>query len=182
MTFSKKMLGGFVHVATLNFLKAFLLDYFKKNIREIVDLLLIKGKWANNQPSQTVSEAYHQLLKISDAITSFDEALSEDGELGRKMKNVMAKADRDKKAITNLRTLLQEINDNAGTMLSDAVQHFVAIARILKLVYDDCGKAHPEQIINWRELKSMTDKDVRALVASVYRQIYNFVQLIQGYR
>jgi hypothetical protein len=182
MSFAKKMLGGFVHVQTLNFLKAFLLDYFKKNIREIVDLLLIKGKWGDNQPSQTVSEAYHQLLKISEAVTRFDESLGEDGELGRKVKAVMSKADRDKKAITNLRAVLQEVNDEAGTMLTEAVGHFVSIAKILKLVYDDCGKAHPELIINWRELKSLTDKDIRALVASVYKQIYNFVQLIQSYR
>jgi hypothetical protein len=182
MAFSKKMLGGFVHVAALNYLKAFLLDYFKKNIREIVDLLLIKGKWSNNQPSQTVSESYHQLLKISEAISRFDEALGEDGELGHKIKNVALKADRDKKAITNLRTLLQEINDQAGTMIGEAVQNFVAIAKILKLVYEDYGKTHPELLINWRELKSSTDKDIRTLVASVYKQIYNFVQLIQYYK
>ncbi len=182
MTFSKKMLGGFIHVNTLNYLKAFLLDYFKKNIREIVDLLLIKGKWVNNQPSQAISEAYHQLLKISEAISKFDEALAEDGELGHKMKNVVIKADRDKKAIANLRTLLQEINEQAGAMIAEAVQHFVAIAKILKLVYEDCGKQHAELIINWRELRSTTDKDIRTLVAGVYKQIYNFVQLIQFYK
>ncbi len=181
-TFSKKMLGGFVHVTALNYLKAFLLDYFKKNIREIVDLLLIKGKWSNNQPSQTISESYHQLLKVSEAISRFDEALGEDGELGHKMKNTVVKADRDKKAITNLRTLLQEINDQAGAMIGEAVQNFVAIAKILKLAYEDYGKTHPELIINWRELKSSTDKDIRNLIASVYKQIYNFVQLIQYYK
>jgi hypothetical protein len=176
------MLGGFVHVTALNYLKAFLLDYFKKNIREIVDLLLIKGKWANNQPSQTVSESYHQLLKISESISRFDESLGEDGELGHKIANFAVKADRDKKAITNLRTLLKEINDQAGTMISEAVQNLVAIAKILKLIYEDYGKAHPELIINWRELKPSTDKDIRTLVASVYKQIYNFVQLIQYYK
>jgi hypothetical protein len=179
MTFSKKMLGGFTHVTTLNYLKAFLLDYFKKNIREIVDLLLIKGKWADHSPSQTVSEAYHQLLKISESISRFDEALAEDGELGHKMRAVVVRADRDKKAIVNLRTLLQEINDQAGAMIGEATQHFVSIARILKMVFEDYGKTHPELIINWRELKSMTDKDMRTLVAGVYKQIYSFVQLLQ---
>jgi hypothetical protein len=67
-------------------------------------------------------------------------------------------------------------------MIADAVQNFVAIARILKLVYEDYGKAHPELIINWRELKGTTDKDIRTLVATVYKQIYNFVQLLQFYK
>ena len=98
------------------------------------------------------------------------------------MKNVAVKADRDKKAITNLRALLQEINDQAWNMISEAVQNFVAIGKILKLVYEDCGRPHAELIINWRELRSLTDKDIRNLVASVYKQIYNFVQLIQFYK
>ncbi len=92
----------------------------------------------------------------------------------------MIRADRDKKAITNLRALLQEINDEAGAMLTESVRHFVAIAKVLKMVHEDCGRAHPELIVNWRDLKP--DRDLRGMVGGVYRQIYNFVQLIQGYR
>ncbi|RPJ04890.1 MAG: hypothetical protein EHM28_13205, partial [Spirochaetaceae bacterium] len=45
--FAKKMLGGFIFVQPLNYLKAFLLDYLKKDIRQIIDLFLIKGKWSS---------------------------------------------------------------------------------------------------------------------------------------
>jgi hypothetical protein len=49
---------------------------------------------------------------------------------------------------------------------------------VLKLALDDYAKAPAELIINWRELKAGTDKDIRALIVGVYKQIYYFVQLM----
>lgn len=182
MAFSKKMLGGFLYIAALNYLKAFLLDYLKKDIRDIVDMLLVKGKWSVNQPSQQLSEAYHQLLKTSEALTQFDESLADDGDWGRKMKSILIKADRDKKAFQTLHALLDEINDQAKGMIAESSAHFVAIAKVLKLALDDYVKAPPELIINWRELKATTDKDIKALIVGVYKRIYNFVQLMSFYK
>ena len=180
--FAQKMMGGFLHVTALNYLRAFLVDYLPKSIREVVDLLIIKGKWATNTPSQQMSEAFHQLLKVSELISRFDADLAEDGEFGLKLKTLALKADRDKSAIVQLRGALRQINDEARTMIGDSSQHFVAIARVLKLVHEDIGKPNPSSLVNWRELKPSGDRDLRALIAGVYKKIYNFVQLMQMYR
>ena len=180
--FAQKMLGGFLHVTALNYLRAFLVDYLPKSIREVVDLLIIKGKWATNTPSQQMSEAFHQLLKVSEMISRFDADLAEDGEFGLKLKTLALKADRDKTAIIQLRGALRQINDEAHTMLVDSSQHFVAVARVLKLAHEDIGKPNPSSLVNWRELKPSGDRDLRALIAGVYKKIYNFVQLMQMYR
>jgi hypothetical protein len=180
--YTQKMLGGFLYVAALNYLRAFLVDYLPKSIREVVDLLIIKGKWTNNAPSQQMSEAFHQLLKVAETIAMFDTDLGEDGEYGRRLKTIALRAERDRKALVQLRQTLQQINDEARTMLADAVQHFVAIARVLKLAHEDVGKPNPQYLVNWRELKPVSDKDLRALIAGVYKKIYNFVLLIQMYK
>jgi hypothetical protein len=180
--YAQKMLGGFLYVAALNYLRAFLVDYLPKSIREVVDLLIVKGKWANNQPSQQMSEAFHQLLKVSETIARFDVDLAEDGELGRRLKTIAMRADRDRKALVQLRMALQQVNDQARTMLGDSVQHFVAIARVLKLAHEDIGKPNPDFLVNWKELRPAVDKDLRALIAAVYRKIYSFVQLMQMYK
>jgi hypothetical protein len=180
--FAQKMMGGFLHVTALNYLRAFLVDYLPKSIREVVDLLIIKGKWANNTPSQQMSEAFHQLLKVSEMISRFDADLAEDGEMGLKLKTMALRADRDKQAIIQLRGALRQINDEAYTMLGDSSQHFVAVARVLKLAYEDIGKPNPSSLVNWRELKPSGDRDLRALIAGVYKKIYSFVQLMQMYR
>jgi hypothetical protein len=180
--YAQKMLGGFLYVTALNYLRAFLDDYLSKSIREVVDLLIVKGKWADNQPSQQMSEAYHQLLKVSETIAHFDADLAEDGERGRRLKTIAMRADRDRKALVQLRMALQQVNDEARTMLGDSLQYFVAVARVLKLAHEDIGKINPSYLVNWKELKPASDKDLRTLIAAVYKKIYNFVQLMQMYR
>ena len=180
--YAQKMLGGFIYVQALSYLRAFLTDYLPKNIRELVDLLIIKGKWANNLPSQQMSEAFHQLLSISETIGRFDTDLAEDGELGRRLKTIALRADRDRKALLQLRTALQQVNDEARTMIGDALTHFISVARVLKLAYEDIGKPNPSYLVNWKELKPASDKDLRSVIAAVYKKIYNFVQLLQMYK
>jgi hypothetical protein len=180
--FAQKMLGGFLYVSALNYLRAFLVQYLPGSIREVVDLLIIKGKWANPQPSNQMSEAFHQLLSVAEKIAQFDVDLAEDGELGRRLKNFALRAERDRKAIVQLRMALQQINDEARTMIGDSVQHFVSIARVLKLAHEDSGKLNPSFLVNWKELKPSSDKELRVVIAAAYKKIYNFVQLMQMYK
>ncbi len=180
--FSQKLLGGFMYVAALNYLRAFLTDYLPTSIREVVDLLLIKGKWMNKETSQEMSEAFHQLLKGSETIALFDADLAEDGETGRRLRTIVMRTERDRKAIVQLRLTLRQINDEAHTMIGDSVQHLVAIARVLKVAHEDVVRPNPSLLINWKDLKPTMDRDIRGLIAAVYKKIYNFVQLMQMYR
>jgi hypothetical protein len=180
--FAQKMLGGFLYVTALNYLRAFLVEYLPRSIREVVDLLLIRGKWANTQPSNQMSEAYHQLLAVAEKINRFDIDLAEDGELGRRLKTIALKADRDRKALVQLRMSLQQVNDEARLMIGDSVQHFVSVARVLKLAHEDVGKPNPAFLTNWKELKPSSDKELKVVIAAAYKKIYNFVQLMQMYK
>lgn len=180
--FAQKMMGGFLYVTALSYLRAFLTDYLPKSIREVVDLLIIKGKWVNNAPSQQLSEAFHQLLKVSETISRFDAGLAEDEERGRKLKTFALRADRDKQAVIQLRGALRQVNDEARTMIGDSTEYFVEVARMLKLAHEDVGKPNPSNLMNWKELKPSGDRDLRSLIAGVYKKIYYFVQLMQMYR
>jgi hypothetical protein len=180
--FTQKMMGGYLHVTALAYLRAFLADYLPRSVREVVDILLIKGKWINNAPSQQMSEAFHQLLKVSENIARFDGDLAEDGDTGRSMRTITIRAERDRRALSDMRGLLQRTNDQAHGMINGALAQLVALAKALKLAHEDCAKQIPQLVANWRELRSATDKDVRGLIAAVYRKIYNFVQLLQFYR
>ena len=179
--YTQKMLGGFTRVAPLNYLRAFLVDCLDKNVREVVDILLIKGKWINKEPSQQMSEAFHQLLKVGESISAFDGDLAEDGDTGRRLRTIAIRVERDRSALTDMRAALQKINDEAQGLISGALSHFVALAKVLKLAHDDCAAPSPQLVANWRELRA-ADRDVRRLIADVYRKIYNFVQLTQSSR
>ncbi len=177
--FSKKMLGGFIHVAPANYLKAFLLDFFKRDVKTLMDLLLIRGKWATIISSQHLSDAFHAIMEVSTKLIVFDEELSEDGSKGIALKNMTSKSDRDKNSITILRTLLKETNDNAMDMITVAAQNLIIMGRSLKSVLEDKDKKDHEMIINWKEIETVSDLVLKDEISRVYKKIYYFVQLMQ---
>jgi hypothetical protein len=177
--YAQKMLGGFTRVAPLNYLRAFLVDCLDRNVREVVDVLLIRGKWITKEPSQQMSEAFHQLLKISEAIATFDGDLAEDGDTGRRLRTIAIRIERDRTAVADMRAALAKINEEAQAIIAGALVQLVALAKALKLAHDDCGSPSPQLVANWRELRA-AEKDVRGLIAGVYRKIYSFVQLMQA--
>ena len=180
--YAKRLMGGFTHVAPMNFLKAFLLDYFKKDIREIVDLLLIRGQWSTNLMSQQLSECFHELMQISDQVIQFDDALADDGELGMKLKKLSGRPERDQGGQKLLQQMMKEINGRAQRMINDTAQNLISIGKNVKLVIEDYRLApHHEVIINWKEIEIAAGFPITERMTELYKQIYYFVQLMQMY-
>ncbi|GAB1482686.1 DUF5312 family protein [Treponema sp.] len=179
IVFAKKMLGGFTQVQGLNYLKAFLLDYFKRDIRELVDLFLIRGQWSANLLSQQLSEGFHELMTVSEKLISFDESLADDGDLGNRIRISMAKAERDKDNVKNLRLLLKGVNDEAQRLINSGAQSLIAIGKNLKNILEDYQRSPRELIINWKEIELASEQPIDQRVTEVYKKIYYFVQLMQ---
>lgn len=179
MVFSKRMLGGFIHITPMNYLKAFLLDFVKKDIKTVVDILLIKGQWSSQIMSQQLSESFHHLLEISDQLLKFDESLSEEGEVGAKLKALVTKADRDPNSMSVLKQKLNDINEKALLMLKSSAQNLITLAKNLKLCIEDYQKQPRELLINWKELEGAFEGNVKESLAGIYKTIYYFIQLLQ---
>jgi hypothetical protein len=179
IVFAKKMLGGYTQVQGMNYLKAFLLDYFKKDIRELVDLFLIRGQWSTNLLSQQLSEGFHELLAISEKLLTFDDSLADDGDMGTRLRGAMVKADRDKEQIKHLRILLKGVNDEAQRMVNSAAQALIYIGKNLKNILEDYQRTPHELIINWKEIEFASEQPIADRVTEIYKKIYYFVQLMQ---
>ena len=108
LAFSKKMLGGFIYVSPMNYLKAFFLDFLKGDIKNVIDGFLIRGQWSTPVLSQQLSESFHKLMEASQQLLAFDADLSEDEQRGRAIKNAMTKSDRDQAMIRVFRQYLSE--------------------------------------------------------------------------
>jgi hypothetical protein len=182
VVFAKKMLGGYTQVPALNYLKAYLMDFFKKDIREIVDILLIKGKWTTSVQSQQLSDSYHALLEVSTDILTFDESLADEGELGSRLRASVLKSDRDKEQTKYLRTMLKDVNDRAAGLVTKSAVNLIQIGRHLKALVEDQAKVgHHEMLLNWREIENAGSKPLRVLLVDVYKKIYWMVQLLQHF-
>ncbi len=183
LVYSKRMLAGFIHTESINYLKAFLLDYFKKDVRELVrDILLVRGQWSTNIMSQQMSEAFHQVLTISEQLVRFDDSLAEEGELGAKLKKAVGRiVERDKASANQLRQLLQEVNEEAKKMVNESAQNLIVMAKHLKTVIDDYDRDEHEVILNWKQLEPMSEAPIKQRMVDMYKQIYYFIQLMQIY-
>ncbi|MBN1685323.1 MAG: hypothetical protein JW852_01655 [Spirochaetales bacterium] len=181
LSFSQRMLGGYVYVAPLNYLCAFLLDYLKGEIKFTIDLLLIRGQWAAAALSQQLSEPYHRLVELTDQLLAFDESLAEDGEKGAVIQNALHKSGKDKGMIRVLKQHLSDVNGEALQIVKESAQYLVAVAKYLKAILNDHKSQPPEIILNWREIETASDRNIDKSLSSMYGKIYYFTQLIQQY-
>jgi hypothetical protein len=181
VVFAKKMLGGFTYVQPLNFLKAFLLDFFKKDIREMIDILLIRGKWSTSMSSQSLSESFHSLMAASDALIEFDDSLADDGDMGSRLRMAMAKADRDKEQIKHLRNFLRDVNNKAVGIINQSASALISMGRTMKSLIEDFERSPHELVINWKEVDNASDGQIKDRMLDIYKKIYYFVQLMQYY-
>jgi len=177
--FQRKRISGFTYVEPVNYLKAFLLDYYKRDIRELVNLLLVKGQWVSNALAAPMSESFHQLMEASERLMAFDESLSEEAEKGVKLKTLLTRADKDGNAQSAIRQQLKDINAMARALIIEAATHFIVIGKHLKMAIDDHAKPKHELVLNWKALENTIDKSLSEWMANTYRQLYAFVQLMQ---
>jgi hypothetical protein len=175
------MLGGYVYVAPLNYLKAFLLDNLKGEIKPSIDLLLIRGQWVATVLSQQLSESYHRLNELTDQLLEFDETLAEDGELGAAINNALQKSDRNKGIVRILKQHISDANNEALRIIRESAQHLISVAKYVKSILEDHKSKPPEMILNWREIETASDRSIDDSLSSIYRNVYYFTHLLQHY-
>lgn len=181
-TFAKRMVAGYTLTAPINYLKAFLIDFFKRDVREIQELLIIRGKWSSNILSHQISEAFHKTMEISEELVNFDNSLAEEGERGQKIKKAMGRVvDRDPSTTKLLRQQLEEVNDEAQRMVNESAQNLITIGKSLKTVLEDYDREHHEMVLNWKEIESSSERPIRERLLEAYKKIYYFIQLMQMY-
>ena len=181
LMFSKRMMGGFTLTAPINYLKAFLLDYYKKDAREVVrDLMLVRGQWATNMDSQKLSDAFHEVLGVAEKLVEFDESLADDGERGQKLRRVMGRVvDKDPATVRALRDMVGRINGEAQKLINQAGHGLIGVGKYLKNLIEDFDKKEHEYILNWKELDGAFEGKLKEKLTELYKTIYFFVQLLQ---
>jgi len=176
--YGKRELAGFKYAEGLNYLSTFLNDYLEKEIHELCDILLIRGQWTNNVFAKEMSEALHELLDLPGEILSFDEALSEDGPDGARLKAAFIRVDRDRTQIRYVNSIIDSLNEVALGILNSAIEQFSVIEKHLKNLVEDVQKKHPEMVVNWRELGLVSKNPLPQQMTDDYNKVSGFVQLM----
>lgn len=181
--FGKKALAGFLHTDAINYLKAFLVDYFKRDVRVAVsELLIVRARWSDTNLSQQLSDSFHAVMNVAQAVVEFDDSLGPDGDLGIKLKRASGRVvEKDASTMKMLRQSLSEVNEHALEMVNGAANNLITLAKIVKTLIADNQKLTPDVVLNWKELEGFAEKPIRQTLVSVYNRIYYFIQLMQLY-
>ena len=179
--FTRKGLQGYEYAKPLNYMKAFLVEFVKRDIRTYADLVLVRGKWTSLELSQQMSNAYNSMMEYSATIIEFDKKFNEtEGEYGQKLKNLLQKVDRDKESKSVAMTTLRDCNAVAREMIVKTTKNLVAFAKDTKMLIDDYKKNKPEIVSNWKELDRFAETPIEEQSVTIYKKIALFVTLMQN--
>lgn len=176
---TKKGLNAYRYCDALNYLKAFLLEFIKKDIREYCELVLVRGKWSEMRLSAPMSNAYNDLLEASTAITAFDKTLSEEGTVGMKIKTHLPQIGHSADAANVINRLVGDANETAKDFILHSVRDIITIGKTVKSLLDDEQEKKGELIINWKELERFAEAPPSRIANDAYNQIYLFTSLMK---
>ena len=180
-TFAKWMIPGFIHTEAVNYLAAFLLDYFGTDVRLLVsELFIVRATWSDNTVSGQLSEAFYATLSLAEQVEQFDQSLSGDGTLGVKLRKASAPVKQnDAKTSRILRQVLHDINERALNLITESATNLITVGRIIKILIQDHERKTPEIVTNWKELEAQSAQPLKGQMMAVYKKIYHFLQLMQ---
>ncbi len=180
LMFAKKAVVGYQHTQAFNYLKAFLVDYAQRDIREVHDLLSVRGKWSTNIESQKFSDAFYEVMDAKEKVVKFDEDLADEGDMGQKVRRAMGRVmQSDRSTAKTLNELIEQINASALAMIHQAASGLIGVGKQLKVAIEDHQKPRPELLLNWKELENQNEADLKQVLPAVYTRIFYFVQLMQ---
>lgn len=176
----KKNLSLLEYAEPLNYLKAFLLEFVKKSIREYYEVVGIRGQW-DSTISAPMSNAYQELLKMSDDINDFDDSFAEDGTMGVKIKTLLPKTAHDAGAENIINRVVSDANETARNFIVQGTQDLITIGKTIKQLIEDYSLQTPLIMQNWKELEKYLDEPLKEFSVNIYKKIYLFAQLMQTY-
>jgi hypothetical protein len=176
--YRKRDLVGYLYAEGVNYLKAFLEEYVDKEIKELCDILLIRGQWTNNLMSREMSESLHRLVETVRSINDLDTVMSEDGADGSRLRAAMLRIDRDRTQARYINSIVTKNNDEALEIINVAAQNLIVIGKHIKSLVEDIQKKHPELLINWRELNLASKEPLAQRMVNDFKRINYFVQLM----
>ena len=178
-TLKHKRLDTFNNVEAMGYLKTFLIEIFKKDIREYYDLVLVRGQWETQPLSSSFSDAYNSLLQTSDQIIQFDSELAEDGPIGIKIKTLLPKTDRDSSSKNIVNRLVNDANEAAYKFIVVSTRNLITMGKIIKSLVEDYAKQKPMLIGNWKELEKYAETPLKDMNIDLYKKIYLFSTLVK---
>ncbi len=178
---NKGMSSSLKYVEPLNYLKAFLLDICKGEIKTRIDFLIIKGTWESNVKSSEYSALLSKFNLLSDALLEFDNRCAEDEAYGKELRKYFGAIKHDPKARIGAKKVLARMDNDALKMLLEGVEIFTIAAGKIKTLIEDYNQKIPKIVIDFHKIKWDFSNDIGKDMAEIYKKLFNMVTLLRSY-
>lgn len=178
---SKSVSVGLKYIDPLNYIKAFLLDICKGEIKPRIDLLIIKGTWESNALTGKYTELLNKINNLSTRVTEFDDKCSDEGMLGRDLRRLAGILKHDKNAQNSIRKTITNIDAEAAKIIIDCINLTVEIGKDLKSLVEDFNNKSPKMIINFHKIKWEFSGDFNTDIVNIYKKLSNMVLLLKRF-
>lgn len=178
---ASKGLNTFKYAAVFNYLFAFIEDFAKRELQELYDIVLVRGQWTNQNQSKEMSEAFYELIKLTEGVRALDDSLSEDGKEGQRLNAALSRVEHDNSQVYYVNNMVGSINDDAQEIVESASRSMEILTRRLKELVEDSQKKPGDIIINWRQLNMVSRTPIAQRLVEDYEKVSTFYQLLQLY-
>jgi Family of unknown function (DUF5312) len=178
--YKTKLLGGYLHIELMNYLKAFMLDFVKKDILKLVNFFIVKAEWKSNNYSKALSDSMDELVSLSEKITDFDQSFASDEEVGMRLNTYMKRMTAEPQYKSQVKKTLYEVNNKAVVLGQETFRNLVNIAQGLKELLPDLeNNLRMSLIINPIVVKNDYPGDLSQEIKKIYKKVYYFLQLVK---
>jgi hypothetical protein len=169
---------GLTFARGINFLLVFLSEE-SVNVQLFSDLILIRGQWISPALFRPVSEAIRQIEALPDTVKKLDDSLSDHGSYGSKMEKALTKTDHSKSQIRYINANLENLNNDAGQIITEAAFNFSVLADSIKDILEDYRRSISMIILNWEELESFSNGDLEGRLSGLHKKLESMLQLLR---
>ena len=169
------------YIDPLNYINAFLIDICQSEIKERIDVLVIKGEWKTSDTSREFVAVLDDINKMVKKVSDFDARCADDGAYGKDLRrhSVVVK---DSAAKASVRRTVDEINNEALELINETIVLCVEIGKTLKTLIEDYNLNVPILIVNFKKIKwTFGDDDFNSDMVAIYKKVANMVNVLKRY-
>lgn len=150
---------GYRYSKAFLYLKAFLIEIIKTQMRDVINILIVKGQWQVNQFSRDLADQLHSCMSLTEDIKNFDDLLSETNTYGKRVFVLLHRQLKDKSSGDLLKQAVEDINSKALAILKKSYKELGALKVLTDEVLKDFERENKtrELLMNGKELELEVD-------------------------
>ena len=168
------------YIDPLNYIYAFLVDICQSEIKDRIDVLVIKGEWKTSETSREFVAVLDEINKMIRKVMDFDIRCGEEGVYGKDLRrhSVVVK---DSATKASIRRTVDEINGEALELINETIVLCVEIGKALKALIEDYNLSVPILIVNFKKIKWTFNDDFNTDMVMIYKKVANMVNVLKRY-